>query len=433
MGQLFLIAFRSLLQHRRRTFVLGSAIALVTALLLSLAGLYTGMRATLLEAATTLMSGHVNVAGFYKVTAGQAAPIVTDYEKIRAIVMREVPEVDYTVVRGRGWAKLVSDTGSLQAGLGGIEIDNEPGFKKVLRVRSGNVDDLRKPDAILLFEEQAKKLGVKVGDQLTVSAPTFRGTNNTLDVTVVAIAADIGMLSAWNTYMNDKGLRALYTMNENTTGAIQIYLKDLTKVKDVQERLRKVLVKEGYGVLDDNPNPFWMKFDPVSRESWTGQKLDITNWEDETAFVKWMMFLVAFISTVVIFVLLVIILVGVWMVMWISIRERTREIGTLRAVGMQRRRVLMMFLIEGFMLGAFGTVFGVAVGLGSAGLLNALHIGLPQAWQMVLLADHLFILPTVGWCLFAVVFTTVAITSISLIPSYLASRLKPVTAMSHIG
>jgi putative ABC transport system permease protein len=233
--------------------------------------------------------------------------------------------------------------------------------------------------------------------------------------------------------MNDKGLRALYTMNDNTTGAIQIYLKDITKVKDVQEKLRKVFTAAGYGVMDDNPQPFWMKFDPVSRESWTGQKLDITNWEDETAFVKWMMFLVAFLFTVVIAVLLVIILVGVWMVMWISIRERTREIGTLRAVGMQRTRVLFMFLVEGFLLGVLGTVMGVALGLGVGGLLNLANIGLPAAWQIVLLADHLFILPTLGWCAFAVVFTTLAITSISLIPSYLASRLKPVTAMSHIG
>jgi ABC-type antimicrobial peptide transport system permease subunit len=145
------------------------------------------------------------------------------------------------------------------------------------------------------------------------------------------------------------------------------------------------------------------------------------------------MYLVAFLSTVVIGVLLSIILVGVWMVMWISIRERTREIGTLRAVGMQRRRVLAMFLIEGFLLGAIGTTLGVAVGLGSAGLVNAAHITLPKAWQLILLADHVYLLPTVAWCMFAVIFTTMAITTISLIPSYLASRMKPVTAMSHIG
>ena len=38
--------------------------------------------------------------------------------------------------------------------------------------------------------------------------------------------------------------------------------------------------------------------------------------------------------------------IGIMNTMWIAIRERTREIGTLRAIGMQRRAVLWMFLLE---------------------------------------------------------------------------------------
>ncbi len=433
MSQLFIIAFRSLLQHRRRTFVLGGAIALVTALLLTLAGLYNGMRATLLNAATTLMSGHVNVSGFYKVTASQSAPLITDYKKLRGIVEREVPDIDYTVVRGRGWAKLVSDTASIQCGIGGLDIDQEKGFKKVLQIVSGNVEDLSKPNGILLFEKQAKRLGVKVGDPLTLSAPTFRGENNTLDVVVVAIAADLGMLSGWNTYMNDQGLRRLYAMNDNTSGAIQIYLKDITKVHEVEGHLRKVLADDGYVMMDENPLPFFMKFDSVNRESWSGQRLDITNWEDETAFVKWTMLLIAFLSSVLMGILLVIIALGVWLVMWISIRERTREIGTLRAIGMQRGRVRSMFLVEGFLLGGGSTVVGVAAGLLFALVVNALNISMPDMLQFLLLSDRLYLLPTAGWSVFAVIFITAAITLISIVPSHLASRLKPVTAMSHIG
>src|SRR3954471_21019950 len=130
MTQLILIAFRSLLQQRVRSSVLGGAIAVVTAMLILLTGVYTGMRETLLLSATTLMSGHVNVGGFYKVTAGQAGPFVTDYKKVIEIVKREVPELDYVTHRGRGWAKLVSDSGSMQVGIGGIDVALEPGFVK---------------------------------------------------------------------------------------------------------------------------------------------------------------------------------------------------------------------------------------------------------------------------------------------------------------
>ena len=102
MLQLLLIATRNLVQQRRRTLLLGGAIGGVTALLVILIELSTGLRSTILRSATTLMTGHVNVAGFYKITAGQSAPVVTQYEKVLGIVQRTVPELDYIVERGRG-------------------------------------------------------------------------------------------------------------------------------------------------------------------------------------------------------------------------------------------------------------------------------------------------------------------------------------------
>src|SRR6185503_13521024 len=119
MGQLLMIAVRSLLAHKRRTFLLGGAITVVTAALIGLAGISVGAQRTMMVSATTLMTGHVNVGGFYKVTAGQGAPVVTNYKKVLEVVHKEVPELDYVTVRGRGWAKLISDTGSQQAGIAG--------------------------------------------------------------------------------------------------------------------------------------------------------------------------------------------------------------------------------------------------------------------------------------------------------------------------
>lgn len=430
---LWVIALRSLLQHRVRTVILGAAIAGVTALLVTLTGAFVGIRSTLLLSATTLMSGHVNVSGFYKASASASSPVVTNYKKVRALIDREVPELDYVVQRGRGWAKLVSESGSQQVGIGGIDITNEPGFRKVVALKEGSLDDLVKPNAMLIFEAQAKKLGAHVGDTLTIVAPTFRGTNNTLDVTLVAIAADIGMLSSWNTFMNDQGLRQLYQLNDESTGALQLYLKDIDQVKVVQERLRQVLGAAGFELLDPDPRPFFAKFDSLNRENWTGQKLDVTNWEDETSFVQWIVTALTVLATIVIIVLMAIIGVGIMNVMWISIRERTREIGTLRAVGMQRTTVLAMFVAEGTLLGVISTVTGGLLGvLGSLALTKA-RIALPPSWQFVFFSERLVISPTLFWVLLSVGFITLAITLISIIPSFLAARLKPITAMSHVG
>ncbi len=91
MTQLLLIALRNLGSHKRRTLMLGGAIAGVTALLVVLMGLSNGIQATTVETATTLMTGHVNVAGFYKVTAGLSAPVVTAFPPSSGSSSRRCP------------------------------------------------------------------------------------------------------------------------------------------------------------------------------------------------------------------------------------------------------------------------------------------------------------------------------------------------------
>jgi ABC-type lipoprotein release transport system permease subunit len=433
MKQLLLIAIRNLGTHKRRTLLLGGAIAGVTALLVVLMGLSNGMKETMLRSATTLMTGHINVGGFYKVTAGQSAPVVTSYPKLLEVLRQEVPELDYSVQRSRGWVKVVSETSSIQLGVGGIDVDAETGFRKVIQVREGKLDDLAQPNTLLLFEEQAKKLEVKVGDTVTLSAPTMRGTSNTVDVRVAAIANNVGMLSSFNVYVPNSTLRGLYQLREDATGALMLYLEDMASIPAVQARLVKRLPELGYQVMDHDPQPFFMKFETVNREAWTGQKLDITNWEDEISFIKWTVAALDGLTGLLTFVLLVIIAVGIMNTLWIAIRERTREIGTLRAIGMQRWYVLVMFLLEALVLGLLGTSVGAAAGLGVCTALNAADVSVPVAVQMFILSDKLHLVVNPGSMLGAVTFITLCTTTISLVPSFLAARMKPVTAMHHIG
>ena len=64
------IAARNLWQHRLRTSLVGLAIELVTAIFVLLTGISNGTQNTMITASTTLLTGHINIAGFYKVTPG---------------------------------------------------------------------------------------------------------------------------------------------------------------------------------------------------------------------------------------------------------------------------------------------------------------------------------------------------------------------------
>lgn len=431
----FQIAFRSLTQHGRRTLFLGTAIAAVTALLILLNGLSTGIRETMTHTATTLSTGHLNVGGFFKVTAGQSAPVVTEWKKVLEVAKQAVPELDFAVQRGRGWAKIISDVGSLQGGINGIDIREEPAFKNVLQISSGNIDDLAQPNTVLLFEGQIEKLGVKVGDAITISAQTTRGVANTVDLRVVAIARDIGLLSKWNVYVPAETLRALYQLNPRATGALHLHLREneLKNIPGIAARLRTALEKAGYRVMDADPRAFWMKFQTVNREDWTGQKLDVTTWEDELSFMTWTLDLLKGLTVLLLIILIAIVVTGIMNTMWIAIRERTREIGTLRAIGMQRGGVLWMFLLESMLLGLFSTLAGAVLGAAIAAGVNALRIAVPLSVQLFLMSDRLHLAVHVGALASAVALLTVVTALAALYPSFRAARLKPVTAMSHFG
>jgi putative ABC transport system permease protein len=428
------IAARNLARHTRRNVLLASAIAVVTSMLVLLGGLTTGMREAMLHSATTLMTGHVNLAGFFKITSGTAAPVVAGWEKPWNAVKDRVPELVYAAPRGRGWAKAVADAGSMDLILAGVELDREPGFRNVIQVVAGSIDELGKPGTILVFEDQAKRLGVKPGDTLTLSAPTTRGASNTADVRVGAVARNIGLLSAFNAFIPAETLRQLYQMKAGTTGAVQLYLKDADDSAKVAARLRDALREAGYRVMDADPQPYWQKLMfKVNAEDWTGQKLDVTTWEDEMSFLSWIVTAVTWLGNVLVTVLMVIVAVGIVNTLAIAIRERTREIGTLRAIGMQRTQVLRLTLMEAFLLGLAGALLGAALGAAVGAGINAASIELPETMQYFLLQRNLHLAIHPGQVAVYVAFVTALTTVAAIWPSAYAARMRPVTAMHHAG
>ncbi|MBI5544472.1 MAG: ABC transporter permease, partial [Deltaproteobacteria bacterium] len=65
--------------------------------------------------------------------------------------------------------------------------------------------------------------------------------------------------------------------------------------------------------------------------------------------------------------------------------------------------------------------------------LNAAHIGMPEMVQWILMSDRLFLSVHADKVVLAIVGLTAATSLAALLPSIFAARLKPVTAMHHIG
>ncbi|SVE60294.1 uncharacterized protein METZ01_LOCUS513148, partial [marine metagenome] len=185
MGMYLLIAARNLIQARRRSLLLTTALGMVSMLLVLLLSLSQGVSDTMMRSATVLVAGHVNVAGFFKGKPEDAFPLVSDKSAVRSSVEKLVGDRGRVIDRGRGWGKVISETAAMQVAMGGVDIAEEPELleKVMLAPQSdykeggsdtilGKPERLSEPNTILIFVSQAQKLEVGVGDVLTITAET---------------------------------------------------------------------------------------------------------------------------------------------------------------------------------------------------------------------------------------------------------------------
>jgi putative ABC transport system permease protein len=120
---------------------------------------------------------------------------------------------------------------------------------------------------------------------------------------------------------------------------------------------------------------------------------------------------------------------GVINTMLISVVERTKEIGTLKAIGASELTVLKMFIFEAVILGCLGAVVGVAIGSASSFILSELSFRLlPTAGRLPARISPVLTPVNVAVSLILGVASGVLA---GLYPAWRAARMKPVEALRH--
>ncbi len=435
MGRIFLIAFRNIFAHTRRSAILGAAIAFVSFLLVSSFAASTALQDAMVDSATTLASGHVNVGGFFKASIGVAQPQIVDYAKVEAAMKGASPHIQFIQRRARGkFDRVTSDKTSLMNAVAGIDFKTDQQLKQRLTILSGDINELDKPGTALMFKRQADELQVKVGDSITISGLTARGVQNRMDVRVAAIAKDMGGLSQIMTFLPEKTVNELYEFRDGNTGVLMIFLDDKKYAVEVASALRVVLKDAGYDVMEPEGRPFWQKYQTVEREDWTGQKLDVSTWRDEMGDLAKTVDALDAASVVLTLILLSIIAIGLWNTLMMAVRERTPEIGALRAIGMSRGKVRLMVVAEAGFLALMASAAGAVMASIMVAILNAVEIGVSDPiLQFILMSDHLSFridpLRVLNAILFISIFAAVA----ALWPAHRAAQIQPGAAMSHAG
>ena len=111
--------------------------------------------------------------------------------------------------------------------------------------------------------------------------------------------------------------------------------------------------------------------------------------------------------------------IGIMNIMLVSVTERTREIGILKALGATRRDILMQFLVEALALALLGGGVGLAMGFGLGAAVAGLAPGFPSAvvplWAVAL----------------ALGFSALVGVAFGLLPATRAANLDPIEALRY--
>lgn len=194
---------------------------------------------------------------------------------------------------------------------------------------AGSLSDLAHPDTIAVFDDTAKDNGWGIGDRIDVEFPA---TGN-VELEVVGLYSENGLIGDYAI--------SLATFEQNVAQQLDVFVlvkaEDGADVATVQSDLETA--------LEPYPN------------------IEV---QDQAAFRdKYATFLnqVLNLVTALLVFAVVIALFGVMNTLYLSIYERTRELGLLRAVGLTRRQTRSMVRWEAVIISVMGALFGVVVGI----------------------------------------------------------------------
>ncbi len=402
------LAWRNLVRQKRRTVLMGAVVAFGFAAF-ALAGGFIAQSFEGLREGTIQTVGQLQAVDRRAVTATEEKTLefgLHDASRARAIVSRDpavasvLPRIDFVGLATSG-AKSVPYLG--------VGVDPEPeaaatGAREL--VVSGSYLAGDGGDGVVLGTGLASALNVKAGDALTLMATTPDGTLNAVDAVVRGLA-DVRIKELNDRYLAcGVPLAWRLLQSPETVSKLVIFLKAGADEDKAAARIGSALNAAGF---------------PVA----------IRHWRDLAVFYGQVKLLYIGIFGFVGAVLAVIVILSAAIVMTMAVTERTREIGTLRALGTRPSGILAMFLAEGIALAVVGCAAGMILALVIRAVLNASGIILPPPPGATHgMPIHVQFYPLAYAAGLVAMMATMLVASY--FPARRASRLSIVDALSHV-
>lgn len=396
------LALRNILRNRRRSAITLLVIVFGSVALILFGGYKAQTFRGLRESTIRGRTGHMQIFGAGYSEQESRRPLERGLDDLATL--RRVVESDSRV---KYTAAQISVMGLISNGVTSetfLATAVEPAADarmEAQRVVSGRRLREGETDAVLLGRGLATSLAVKDGDVVTLMTTTVTGSLNAVDLRVV------GIFMTGVKEFDDRAARIPLASAQQLlqTSRVEKLLVFLHRTEDTQA-VAGALTSRLKGV-------------------------EIREWPKLATFYHQVVALYNGIFGFLGIVVFAIVVLSVANTMVMAVFERTREIGTLMAIGTTRSRLWRMFLAEGFLTGVLGAVAGLAAGVAISLAINGGNVMLPPppgyttGYRLQIDLE-----PAVVAVPFVVSIVTATLSAI--VPAVRGTRIRIVDALGHI-
>lgn len=358
------LAFRGLSRNRRRSLTTWMAIALGFAAIALFAGythnIYQGLAQSSIYGE---MIGHLTLSKPGMDKAGKLHPEKyllqkDEVEKISAILKQEphvkfvAPRLSFNGLISNGRASTIFIAVGIapevlqqfQEGMFSGRVVDEKARELYMKKL-----DASRPDVIEVSSGLAELLNLQKHAQAAMLVNTMYGQANALDVSIG------GTFDTGNAGSNDKYALVSLAFAQNLYDAaghadrLTVMLDDASQTEPMRKLLRDRLHDAGFD-------------------------LEIHSWQELSAFYNQVRGMFDMIFGFIFLIVLTVVVMSVANAMGMTVVERTREIGTLRAIGLKQAGVVKLFTLESMLLALTGCISGLALTVTVRWLINVAHI-----------------------------------------------------------
>lgn len=346
-----LLAWRNVFRQRTRSAATLAAIGIGVAALILAGGFIEDIFVQLGEAIIYSQTGHVQVTREGYREGKNRSPEMYFIEQPEQLKRKLAATEGVDQVLARLNFSGVLNNGRRDLGVigEGIEPSSDAKISTYLRFIEGRALDDKDVDGIVVGQGVARNLGLKVGDRVTLVMTLSQGAVNTLDFELV------GVFQSFSKEFDARAVRipleaARNLMDTKAAHVLVVMLKETPATDRVAATLTAALSGQGYEVA------IWRQLSDFYEKT-------LELYDRQFGVLR--------------FIILLMVLLSVANNVNMTLFERTREFGTMLAVGDRPATVFRLIMAESLLLGLFGALFGMALGCGAAWLISAIGIPMP--------------------------------------------------------